>query len=888
VSTFALTLVAIPTASAQAGVTKNTFAIVSALPNPVGVGQETLILTGITHATAWPQPGWTGVTITVTKPDGTTETLGPVTTDTTGMTGKVYTPTVAGTYYLQTNFPEQVIQYTAAGTLAGTTMKASTSDKLPLVVTEEPRLYYPGVPLPTGFWTRPINAQFRDWAGIAGNWLGILGYDNRLPPDNNDAPETGHMLWARQLAEGGLVGGTDLNAVNIDAISYEHGDAYEGKFATPVIMNGVLFYNEQIVQSAMMYPGTPWNYTGFEEEQRVVAVDLHTGKELWKRTLGNNERLAFGQIFYWKTMNMYGAFSYLWTVSTVYNVTSQTAMPTTAAGAFSRSDWKAYDPFTGRWEYTIQDVPSGYRTSGPNGEILIYTMMNKLGWMTMWNSTSVVWKTYRDFYLSRLGVPGQPGGGLANDSALADYYAGRWRPHGNVFNASKGYDWNVTIPLGLPVDTPGTPALANNIQTVVGLDRILGSNTNWLGGAAQPNPVFWAVSIKPGQEGRLLFNRSWTLPQANVHVDIPGSEPASLEDGVFVVSCKELRTHYGFNLDTGEQLWGPTSPAEPYLGVFSSLYMNPWGAAVIKYGKLFTAGMSGVVNAYNVKTGEHLWRYNITDPYTEQLFSENWPAPIGFIVDGKIYLFHQEHSANTPVPRGAPAVCLNATTGEEVWRINGLRMGTRWGGQPIIGDSIIAGLSSYDNQVVALGKGPSATTVTAPDIGVPFGTSVTIKGTVKDISPGTEDAGMKLRFPNGVAAVSDASMSDWMKYVYMQFPLPMNAAGVEVTLSVLDANGNFREIGKATSDTSGFYSLQWTPDIPGKYTVIANFAGTNSYWPSFAETAFSVEPEPEAPAAPEPEPPSMTDTYVVAGIVVIVVAVVAVGVAILLVLRKRA
>src|SRR3990172_12619104 len=87
VITIALTLFALPAANAQTGVTKNTFAIVGALPNPVGVGQETLILGGITHATAWPQPGWEGVTITVTKPDGTTTTLGPKTTDTTGMTG---------------------------------------------------------------------------------------------------------------------------------------------------------------------------------------------------------------------------------------------------------------------------------------------------------------------------------------------------------------------------------------------------------------------------------------------------------------------------------------------------------------------------------------------------------------------------------------------------------------------------------------------------------------------------------------------------------------------------------------------------------------------------------------------------------------------------------
>ena len=102
-------------------------------------------------------------------------------------------------------------------------------------------------------------------------------------------------------------------------------------------------------------------------------------------------------------------------------------------------------------------------------------------------------------------------------------------------------------------------------------------------------------------------------------------------------------------------------------------------------------------------------------------------------------------------------------------------MGSRWGGQPIIGDSIIAGFSSYDNKVVAIGRGPTQTTVNAPDISVPFDTAVTIKGVVNDISPGTQDDAIKLRFPSGVAAVSDASQSEWMKYVYMQFPRPMAA-----------------------------------------------------------------------------------------------------------------
>jgi hypothetical protein len=154
---------------------------------------------------------------------------------------------------------------------------------------------------------------------------------------------------------------------------------------------------------------------------------------------------------------------------------------------------------------------------------------------------------------------------------------------------------------------------------------------------------------------------------------------------------------------------------------------------------------------------------------------------------------------------------------------------------------------------------------------------VLIRGTVTD-----ESAGAK-----GTPAISDESMTEWMMYLYMQFPKPTNATGVEVVLSVLDANDNFREIGKTTSESSGTFSFMWTPDIPGKYTVFASFTGSKSYWPSSAETAIGVQEAVPPPAQPEPEPPSMTDTYIFAGVTTIIVAVALVGVVLALILRKR-
>jgi hypothetical protein len=76
---FAMTfsLLALPQVNAQAYKEKTTYAYVIATPNPDGIGQPAHLIFGITDYLYQYPDGWTGITVTVTKPDGTTETLGP-------------------------------------------------------------------------------------------------------------------------------------------------------------------------------------------------------------------------------------------------------------------------------------------------------------------------------------------------------------------------------------------------------------------------------------------------------------------------------------------------------------------------------------------------------------------------------------------------------------------------------------------------------------------------------------------------------------------------------------------------------------------------------------------------------------------------------------------
>jgi hypothetical protein len=130
-------------------------------------------------------------------------------------------------------------------------------------------------------------------------------------------------------------------------------------------------------------------------------------------------------------------------------------------------------------------------------------------------------------------------------------------------------------------------------------------------------------------------------------------------------------------------------------------------------------------------------------------------------------------------------------------------------------------------------------------------------------------------------------MSAWMEYLYMQKPMPTNATGVEVLIDVLDSNGNYRNIGSTISDINGFFSYDWQPDIPGKFTVVARFAGSESYFASSAATSFTVMEQPEATPTPTPPPPSMADIYFLPATIGMILAILAVGLVIILMLRKR-
>jgi len=797
-----------------------TYAFIGAVPNPVGVGQEVLLHLGITQQLDLDGMHWEGITVIVTRPDNTTEILGGAdgfSTDSTGGTGTIYVPTMAGNYTLQTHYPEQQTtpekeagsSFGAQPVPIGGFMAEAYSRVLTLVVQEDPIPFYPGHALPEEYWTRPIDAQIREWSAIAGS---------SFEPEYNDAPESAHVLWAKRLGVEGTIGGTVDTREN---------------YSSRVIIAGMLLYNTEPMADVMQ---------GYQPAS-TVAVDVRTGEELWRM---EDLRIDWGQIYYHDSINRHCAYAYAWTL----DEDTRTAV--------------AYDPWDGNDIYEIRDFPEGPLSLGPIGEMLVYHVDFEEGYMHVWNSS---WQ----YMEGKLGM------------------SQAWNALGTTqrslpkFGANRGWKLNITIPDGL----------TGEIREIVWSERVVGVDIQ--GGQSRE----WAFSLEPGDEGELLWDRKVNFALPNVGtVEGPMYVEGPIADHVQLRYQESTGKYWAFSLDTGALLWKSEDFAATANGE-EPLNLDGRNEKVA-YGMLYTAGPGGSVYAYDLHKGLN-WSYSAWADAADVVEDGFFWSGVALVSDGKVYVAFGEPS------QGAPFVCLDAATGDEVWRVDGMFRQAAGGPNVVIGDSVIATLDTYDQRVYAIGKGPSAITVSAPAVSVPFGAPVAVKGRVIDVSPGTRDSGlggyteynvedrgetwdsvMKPKFPDGVPAVSDESMGEWMKYVYKNLPRPDDVVGVEVVISVLDSNNNYYEVNRTLTDANGAYRCEFIPPVPGKYTVFAAFEGSASYFGSVAEATIVVEDEVPASPPPTPEPESVVDLYFVPAIAGIIVAIVVLGALIaLLILRRR-
>ena len=770
-----------------------TYAYLTAAPNPIGINQPVSLIFWLDKVppTAAGVGGdrWGNLTISITKPDGSKETLGPFVSDPVGGGYAHYTPTQTGTYTFVFNFPGQVASlYNPVTGVPGDTARsgqylgdyyAPSSWTTTLVVKSDQVTATPDFGLPTGYWIRPIEGQNSNWATIASNSLSGSAITYHYQPDGV-APNTGHVMWTKVFQAGGVVGGS--NAMT-QGMTFYDGTNYENKFGDVIIMNGKLYYN---------LPNS-----GTAKGGEYTCVDLATGETLWTQS-GLSPLPTFAQLYDYESLNQHGVIpdGYLWGVS--------------------GTNWTAYDAADGSMLFTLTGVPSGTEYLGPSGEIIRYVLNLQGNWLALWNNTAAHDLT---------------GSTIPDDWTSTGF--NQWRPVGKTVDASTAYSWNVTIP-ALPAGSSIVAALYNDkiiVQTAL-------SSTTYLGNPEKTTVT--AISLKPETRGTIV----WTTDLS----PLPGNATRSLgavdlDSHVFIYFSKETISWTGYSMDTGQKLWGPTTSENPF-----NFYSQAGGAlstTTVGGGKLYSSGYSGIVYCYDDKTGTLLWTYTnyagLDAPYT------GYPTGIAGVADGKVYLSVNEHSCNAPYWKGAEVICLNATTGDRLWGIYAHGTSSYGDSGFAIADGMLVYLNLYDMQIYCVGKGPSQVTVDAPMTALAAGQSLLMRGTVTDTSAGAKSIVEKSLF-NSVPAVSDESVDVWMEYLYMQKHIPADVVGVTVHLTAIDPNGNLQDIGTTTTDINGKYGITWTPPVSGTYHVTATFEGSGSYWGSQDTTYFVVSPN----ASPQP------------------------------------
>jgi hypothetical protein len=909
-----------------------TFAYISAHPDPIGVGQTVNVFmwlnqifgVGIGDANSYALLSnnyrFHNYNFTIVAPDGTVKTtIFDTVQDTTSNQITSFTPDQTGTYTLMFNFPGQT--YTVSNgnpnsPVVNDTYLPSSATTTLTVQSEQIPSGIGSSPLPPAYWTRPIYGENTDWWTISSNWLGAGSAVNPAvgsgavsafstgPPQNSwgaimsrnpgDAigSLTSHVVWTKSIQSGGVVGGNafyDGGAYpgNGQGVGYYEGTAYEQRFVNPIIMDGILYYMAPLGFDAPSYGP-------------LTALNLATGQVVW--TSNTLPAPSFGYIENLWSPDEHGTFPPILICP-------------------SGTTWMMVDGFTGTNLFNVTGVPTGYVAAGPSGEQLRYVLQNKgttanPNWyLAEWNS-SRIWQ----FDINPFTGAGSVSPAIINQStanALVTIFPATNQaatPYpvltvqanigfntsiaGTLLNSTQypsecTYDWNVSIP---QLNNPGGPTpsviagMYNNVLLTLN-GSLPASPGSFTGAGAYTPYTYMAFNLNPnaGQIGAYKWINTLQPVPGNVTVYYAGVDPTT---NVFIEENYETLNWVGYSLTTGQKIWGPT-PAMEALDYYGQTAPNEF-CGQIAFGNLYTSAFGGTVYCYNDSTGQLEWTYgNSNTPGNSTLAGFNTPygdyptfiQAVGS--NGVIYLVTTEHTVIDPIYKDAKARAINATTGAEIWTISDYTSEFT-SMSYVIADGMTTFFNGYDGQIYTLGRGPSQTTVTAPNAGLDSGQSVVIRGSVTDISVGTKQTQQAADFPNGIPVAADAIMGDWMGYVYQQQPLPSNFTGVQVTINVIDSNGNFRNIGTTTTDSTGAYSLRWTPDITGKYTVVASFAGTNAYWPSSSETTFAVDP-----AAPTPTPSpiaqqSVADQYFIPAIAGLFVAIIVVGATMaLLLLRKR-
>ncbi len=221
----------------------NSYAFASASPKVSQIGASVLI-TGWTSPTPPDAPMGAGTqvyyrfnyTVTLTKPSGAQVT-------------KICSAYSDGTFYFSYT-PDEVGNWTVKLYWPGDSkFEASTSPLFTFKVQNEPVPTWPTAPLPTDYWTRPVNAENREWSQFLADW----NVNGRPESSSNfqpygKAPVSSHILWTKEDYIGGIMGDEWTD------------DSYRATLTPAAVMGGRAYVSMR---------------DGYH------CIDIYTGEELW-------------------------------------------------------------------------------------------------------------------------------------------------------------------------------------------------------------------------------------------------------------------------------------------------------------------------------------------------------------------------------------------------------------------------------------------------------------------------------------------------------------------------------------------------------------------------------------------------------------------------------
>jgi len=581
-----------------------------------------------------------------------------------------------------------------------------------------------------------------------------------------------------------------------------------------------------------------------------------------------------------------------------------------------------------------EDVPQFQMTGDPGNPTIIYAgrCYDSLTTVLYDGTTETVWRCYDlrtgEIYWDKTNVDGIPQY-IEYDEGSGEVPGGAGRAFGDVGYVNLIYigggrlkKYNpFTGALTMDVEIPALTSSATYYRNCYALSvQDLGAAA----GADRYRLINWTTAGIPGRTRYpdIISNTSYAMRSLPTMYDFESGYGASYSSISPPAMGATLGTRvYGYNLTSGEELWNVELPTEGMFsgscaaadhgkvailfkgGYFkcwdlatgnfewkSELMDYPWGEASFggysmesAYGMFYRQAYDGNY-AFNWTNGKIVWKcedpalsqyetpYRDEDGQTVYSFDSN-----AWIADGKLYTINNEHTPTPPCTRGWGVICIDAFTGESIWKLSGP---WTWGGPGPIADGYLT-ISSNDGYKYVIGKGQTETTVSAPDVAVPKGTTMMIKGSVLDMSPAQP----------GTPCVSADSMTTQMQYLFFGFPIDgiwhnETITGVPVMLTAIGQDGSYIDIGTTTSDGYyGNFALAWTPTEEGTYKILAQFTGDDSYGSSGAATAVTVGPAPaeveEVDLAPlegsvsdvEDNLSNLT-TYIIAILVLVIIALV--------------